>query len=746
MKLKRIGSLIAAAVIAAAALCGCAGQDKKAAKETQGDPDEQVYVGTYRSLTPDEGKYLSDAVLGTDGSVFYLEGNEFGVNLFSMKAGSGESSQMEVSLEENMIPTNLGVDGEGNLLLGIMGYDDLEAKEPVLNRVVLKKLSPDGGELLSVDVGEVFLKNPNFYMTELLADKEGNFYVCTDMEIFVLDGQGALRGQVSPGQYISSMFLMRDGRVGAAYLGDRDFEVSVVSPDFRELQPVKSSVSLAYGTYQGSPDSDFLYSVEGVLYSLNLSDEKPVEILRWTDVDVNASFLDDFKILSDGRVVALTNDFTIGEEGGREFIELTKKNRSEIPEKEILTYGAYYLSFFAERDITAFNRKSEKYRIEVKEYGEAGDDTSAKVDLFAADLTGGNIPDIIDLTYCPLTLEKLVSLGVLEDLNPYLDGDDVIKREDYMESALKAYEREGKLYAMMPYYGVDVIVGKTSIVGEGKSWTVDDIMDLVDSKGSGTQLLPGADRWQILYLMCTMNQGLFVDRESGTCDFTGQEFGKILEFVKRFPAEANYDPSLEQLRNGEILLYRDTVTSASQYQMYDFMFAEPVNLIGYPTFGDSGLTLSSNGTTVGMSASSENKEGVWEFIRFNVTKDRQENVGSPNGGFPILRSALEKQFESDREPVYGKDENGAKKEMPKSTWASNMGSDNFTVEVYAATEEQTNRMMEMIETAQTGERMDQEILSIIMEESSGFFEGQKSVENVAEVIQNRVQLYLNETR
>ena len=147
-----------------------------------------------------------------------------------------------------------------------------------------------------------------------------------------------------------------------------------------------------------------------------------------------------------------------------------------------------------------------------------------------------------------------------------------------------------------------------------------------------------------------------------------------------------------------------------------------------------------------MSASSENKEGVWEFIRFNVTKDRQENVGSPNGGFPILRSALEKQLESDREPVYGKDENGAKKEMPKSTWTSNMGSDNFTVEVYAATKEQTDRMMEMIETAQSGERMDQEILSIIMEESSGFFEGQKSVENVAEVIQNRVQLYLNETR
>ena len=215
--------------------------------------------------------------------------------------------------------------------------------------------------------------------------------------------------------------------------------------------------------------------------------------------------------------------------------------------------------------------------------------------------------------------------------------------------------------------------------------------------------------------------------------------------MKRFPAQAEYDPSLEKLRSGEILLYNDTVTAASQYQLYEFIFGGPVNLIGYPTFGESGLTLSSNGTTVGMSASSENKEGVWEFIRFNVSKDRQENVGSPNGGFPILRSALLKQLENDRKPVYGKDENGAEKEVAKSTWSMNLGSDDFTVEVYASSQEQTDRVLEMIESAQSGERMDQEILSIILEETSGYFEDQKSLESVIDVIQNRVQLYLNET-
>ena len=49
-----------------------------------------------------------------------------------------------------------------------------------------------------------------------------------------------------------------------------------------------------------------------------------------------------------------------------------------------------------------------------------------------------------------------------------------------------------------------------------------------------------------------------------------------------------------------------------------------------------------------------------------------------------------------------------------------------------------------IETAQNEESMNTEILNIISEEASGYFEGQKSVEDVAAVVQNRVQLYMNE--
>ncbi len=98
------------------------------------------------------------------------------------------------------------------------------------------------------------------------------------------------------------------------------------------------------------------------------------------------------------------------------------------------------------------------------------------------------------------------------------------------------------------------------------------------------------------------------------------------------------------------------------------------------------------------------------------------------------------------EPEYTKDENGNQTEMPKMTWGSSMGGEEFSVQVYAATKEQTDRVREMIDTTKNAEQMDAEVLNIILEEASGYFSGQKSMEDVASVVQNRVQLYLNETR
>jgi len=737
---KKIRSICAIAILTLAfVLSGC-GKQKEEGAVKSGD-DEYIYVPEYQVLGG-SGIQVSSAVIGNDQSVFYLESDGAEVKIVSLDMESHETTDLLVELAENKEIASLNSDGEGNLLYSVIGCSDMETGQ--LEEVVIKKMAPDGRELFSLDVSEIFLQQPDFYyITAVLMDEENNYYVCTGENIYVIKPDGSLYSHIDAGQYINSFFRMKNGKIVAAYFGAQGFLLNEVIPGQKELKPLDSSISFDYGTYQGGKDTDLLYTQDGILCSCNLTDEKPQEILRWTDFDVNSGNLTDVALLSDERIAAITTDY-MSENGGTELVLLTRKKRSEVSEKKILTYGAFYLSFYAERDITAFNRQSQEYRIMVQEYGDASMSFDKKMEVYAKDLEAGNIPDIIDLTYCPMTLETLICVGAVEDLTPYLEADETIKKEDYIPNVLSAYERDGGLYAIMPCFGVEAFVGRADEIGEKKTWTTEDVITLLDSKEADTKLLPGADKWSILWIMCNRNQDMFIDKDSGACSFTGEEFKKILEFANRFPNEGNDDSTLDDLRNGRTLLNREVITSVQQYQMYEYMFGGPVNTIGYPSFGESGLTLKSNGTTVAMSAYSENKEGIWEFIRFNLSKERQENAGSPNGGFPILKSALEKQFEKDMEQEYIKDENGSQREMPKSTWMRSLGGEEFTVEVYAANEEQVARVREMIETAQNEESMNTEILNIISEEASGYFEGQKSVEDVAAVVQNRVQLYMNE--
>ncbi len=83
-----------------------------------------------------------------------------------------------------------------------------------------------------------------------------------------------------------------------------------------------------------------------------------------------------------------------------------------------------------------------------------------------------------------------------------------------------------------------------------------------------------------------------------------------------------------------------------------------------------------------------------------------------------------------------------KKKEPKTTW----GYDDFEIEIYAATEEDIAAVKKLIESADTMYQYDEQIMNIISEETGAFFEGQKRAKDAADIIQNRVQIYVNENR
>lgn len=730
-------------------LSGC-GEKEQEAPEAAEDKNESggdfLYVAEYEELKKD-GYSTNNIAIGKDGQAFFSGVKDGEVKLFSKKMG-GEVEEVPVELGENTTIGAIGTDLEGNLLLGLITYSEaLDSLTTAPENVIVRKITADGTVLKDIDIGKSLINGPEFYIQALLEDKDENYYISTGQKVFVLKPNGEVYFEVDAGGYISNVFSMKGEKTVVANYGDMGWEMREVDLAGKALKALDTPITFEYGTYQsGGTDADILYTMGTKLYSYNLGENEPTEILNWVDSDIDSGNLRGFSILEDGKVAAVSMDWS-SEEGKAELAILTKKDRSEIPEKIVLTYGTTHIPYFVKTDVVAFNKQSDKYRIEIKEYGEGDKDYETMLNLWTADMSSGNGPDIIDMYYCPVGLQELVSMGVVEDLNPYFDADAEVDREDFVDSAMRAYELDGKLYAIMRCFGLATVAGKVSDVGEGDTWTLDDVFALMESKDSDVELFQYTTKYNALQMMMQVNGDMFVS-EDGTCNFESEEFRKILEFANRFPKDFQYDPTgasdIEKIREGKLLLVEEIVTSVQYYQFCEAKFGEPVNLIGYPTSGESGILISPNGTTAAMNVNSKNKEGVWEFFKFLMAEEQQENLQSANSGFPIMRSVLEKQFEKDMQPEYYEDTDGTQKEKPKGVWTTG-SSGEVTIDVYAATQEQVDSIKQMIEIAQNTQ-IDSKMLDIIMEEAQSYFDGQKSVEEVSALIQNRIQIYISEKR
>ena len=60
------------------------------------------------------------------------------------------------------------------------------------------------------------------------------------------------------------------------------------------------------------------------------------------------------------------------------------------------------------------------------------------------------------------------------------------------------------------------------------------------------------------------------------------------------------------------------------------------------------------------------------------------------------------------------------------------------------TQEEVDQLVEMLKTFKNVVRYDDTLINIISEEAEPYFNGQKTASEVAQIIQNRAQIYLHE--
>ena len=760
-KMKReIALLLAGVIMLGLTACGKggSGNDSQAQKEF-------YYLPDYKELQMDVN-YISNIL--PQGDVLFLIGfswneetEESTGKMYRYDLLSDTCEEMILPLPENASVQNAVIDSEENLLMIVNRYEEIagdtmtedEDKEESYenveyeNYVELWQISGQDAAVISqTDIKSVFDDPDNSYVQNMTIDSKDTIYLSDgNSNIYLMDKNGNKLGKIETGtDGIDTLFATKEGDVYLKTWGETGQEIKQVRPDSKSIgEAVKSDNIKGTGynqNYYTGLEKGVLISDSNGVFAYDFENDTREYFFDWLDADLNSDDVEIMGAMSDGRFFVILHEYT---EDKTEYslVLLKKTPASEVPEKEEIVFGAMWLDQDMRKNIIDFNKSSNEYHISVKNYDT--DDYNAGLTQFNNDITSGNGPDIIDISN--LDYKQYASKGVFEDLNSYMERDN-IKKEDYLENVFEAYEVEGRLYAVIPQFYINTTVAKTSKVGDATGWTLSEMLDFVESSEAENVFRYGS-RDGIFYYCIYNNIDEFIDWETGECSFNSDDFIRVLTFAAKFPEEPDYNDTGEGisslLRSDKLLLMQTSLSSVQEYQMYNGLFGEKVSYIGFPNSERKGNLIQPAGGSVALNAKSKHKDGAWEFIKVLLSDEYQQSLVKEHGGwgFPIKKSALDKQFEIDMTPDYYEDENGEKVEQPKTSW----GYDDFDMDIYAATQEEVDAVKKIIDSAEIcAGLVNEELTNIITEETAPFFKGQKTAKETADIIQNRIQIYVKE--
>ncbi|MDE7269650.1 MAG: hypothetical protein K2N81_04165, partial [Acetatifactor sp.] len=140
-----------------------------------------------------------------------------------------------------------------------------------------------------------------------------------------------------------------------------------------------------------------------------------------------------------------------------------------------------------------------------------------------------------------------------------------------------------------------------------------------------------------------------------------------------------------------------------------------------------------------LSAVSENMDGAWDFARYYLTDEYQKSLVS-GSSLPVNKQIFEEWAREETLRPYHMDESGEKVEYDFFMVPQN----GEAVVVPPLDQKQLKQIIAYVESVTATPFENDDVMNIINEELESYFSGQKAAEDVAALIQNRVQLYVKE--
>lgn len=760
-KFIRCISVVLTVLLLLPAFAGCA--SKAQAEKTK---LTNVFKGD-SVLLPSEISYINQCGASSDSIYFtysdYNYDSETGTSnntLYVYKAGiTGGDPEIIMTLNQNDSYVNgFCVTADGSIIMGMNVYHTDEETGEYTSANYIDRYNSSGELVLETNCADIFGADSNVNFYNVRSDSVGNIYLLSDQTVYRINTENALNGKVSVENdvYINNIMIDSSDRVYIYYNNQTDSTSIMARADFDagnvgEKLPASSVGNYIYNlqTPPSGSSYDFIYNNNSGVCGYDIETDTSTEILNWVNSDFNSNYITNFFLLDNEHIVVLQQNYDAG--GNIEMLYLTHVPDDEVVEKYTITLAAIYLDYRLKQAVIDYNKTNEEYQIELLDYSIYNTDADGKrgVTMLNNDIIAGNVPDIIQLDES-MPVSSYISKGLFADLYTYIENDETINLDDYLTNIFDAYAIDGKLYQLVPSFNIQTVVGKKSLIGDITGWTMDEFNAVLKQHPDAIAFFDMTQD-NLLSYITSVTIGQFVNRETGVCSFDSEEFIKLLEFANNLSQSSiwenfNYEDYDENFWNDMNTAYRDgrvllQVIWMSSYRSYweqiKGNFGDDISLPGFPSADRNGSAIVSS-MQLAMYSKCKLSDGAWSFMRYVLTDEFQDAI---DYNFPVKVSSLNKMAENQMKPYSYTDENGVVTEYPTTYYI-----DGENIEIGEITQEYVDKLNVFIRSLNQVQESDDEMYSIIQEEAAAYFAGSKTVEETVKIIQNRVSIYVSETR
>ncbi|MCR5528227.1 MAG: extracellular solute-binding protein [Saccharofermentans sp.] len=368
-------------------------------------------------------------------------------------------------------------------------------------------------------------------------------------------------------------------------------------------------------------------------------------------------------------------------------------------------------------------------------YSRAYDDATVELsNQLAVDLMAGDGPDIIFDT---------ASLSQLNNADYLLDISDRVNTDGLFSNIIDASKVDGKLYQLPLTFGVTGIAVLNENVSAGQvGFTYEQYGEFVSTVCNGKDPLAMDQTDFFITCMDTMWDQFIT--EEGNIDCDNEAFRALAEYTN----ENVFAPVVIREEDTYTVEFGTTDTmltdgavriDASTFDMYVALLgnhADSSTILGIPSIDARGPVATVTGS-VAISAKTTEVDACMSFVETLLSPEVQEYYALASKGCPVSVSAYE-SFAQDIIDDY----NVAIEQVSRymSPGAMAVSGPHMTAIDYSVIDNYETMILSCSSVLST----DTAIKVIVREEMPAYFSGQKTLDEVISIIENRVQTYLDE--